>query len=370
VRGDSERKYPWGDNWDNDKYAATELLKRKGGPFVVGSFPAGASKQGLVDLAGNVWEWTRSTYSAYPGYEKKFFEFGYGSKVRQVNALAAFDDQARVVVGGSFQTRNLMCRATTRVAVGEKLATDAIGLRCARSVRPGVDAAQLLLELELTDFWRPRVVEQPVAYEPAGATALERWRLAPLLELPGQPLVPGYAVIAGHDEIVWCPVKPLHASDPGTFRELCSDEGVVQLGFLATSVGLSDPELAPGLYLVSYRQKGVPRFLSTLDPQKRAGRPAPEGAPLEELLKIDIRFDHVIFSDLHGTPLRAVRRSVEFGTYKDARVEVVEVEGKPVARLGAAIGSRTAQKGFLLELDLVAEPGALDGEWRGDARPR
>jgi formylglycine-generating enzyme required for sulfatase activity len=370
VRGDSERKYPWGDNWDNDKYAATELLKRKGGPFVVGSFPAGANKQGLVDLAGNVWEWTRSTYSAYPGYEKKFFEFGYGSKLRQVNALAAFDDQARVVVGGSFQTRNLMCRATTRVAVGEKLATDAIGFRCVRSVRTGVDAAQLLLELELTDFWRPRVDDVPVAYEPAAATALERWRMAPLAELPAQPLVPGYAVVAGHDEIVWCPVKALRASDPGTFKELCSDEGVVQLGFLSTSVGLLDPELAPGLYLVSYRQKGVPRFLSTLDPQKRAGKPAPEGAPLEELLKIDIRFDHVIFSDLHGTPLRALRRSVEFGTYKDAHIELVEVEGKPVARLSAAVGSRTAQKGFLCELDLVAEPGALDADWHGDPRPR
>ncbi len=370
VRGDSERKYPWGDNWDNEKYAATDLLKRKGGPFVVGSFPAGASKQGIFDLAGNVWEWTRSPYIPYPGYEKKLFEFGYGSKVRQVNALAAFDEHERVVVGGSCQTRNLMCRATTRVDVAEKLATDAIGFRCVRSQRWGVDAAQLVLELELTDFWRPRVDEQPVVYEPAAATALERWRLADLPELPGQPLVPGYAVVAAHDQIVFCPVKQIRASDPGTFKELCSDEGVLQLGFLVTTIGLSDPELAPGTYLVSYRQKGVPRFLSTLDPQKRAGRPAPEGPPLEELLKIDIRFDHVIFSDLHGTPLRALRHSVEFGTYKEPRIELAELEEKPVARLSAGIASRTAQKGFLCELDLVAEPGALTGDWRSDPRPR
>ncbi|MBK7641625.1 MAG: SUMF1/EgtB/PvdO family nonheme iron enzyme [Planctomycetes bacterium] len=370
VRGDSERKYPWGELWDNDKYAATELLKRKGGPFVVRSFPAGQTKQGLMDLAGNVWEWTSSRYTAFPGYERKVFEFGYGSKVRQVNALAAFDDTRRVVVGGSYQMRNLMCRATTRQDVAEKTSTDALGFRCARTPASGVDSARYVLEHELTEFWRPREEDQLVAYEPLGATALERWRTAPLRELPGQPLVPGYAIVAGHDEIVWCPVKQIHAIDPGTFKELCADEGVLQIGFLATTVGLVDPELAPGSYLVSYRQRGVPRFLSTLEPEKRAGKPAPEGAPLEELLKIDVSFDHVIFSDLRGTPLRALRASLEFVNAKEPRIELTDSEDKRVAHLAATIACRTAQKGFLLDLRLVGAPGSLSGAWVGDTRPR
>jgi len=33
----------------------------------VGSFPAGASKHGVLDLLGNVWEWTASAYAAYDG---------------------------------------------------------------------------------------------------------------------------------------------------------------------------------------------------------------------------------------------------------------------------------------------------------------
>jgi formylglycine-generating enzyme required for sulfatase activity len=370
VRGDSDRKYPWGDNWDNEKYAATDLLKHKGGPFVVGSFPAGASKQGLVDLAGNVWEWTRSPYVAYAGYENRVFEFGFGSKVRQVNALAAFDEARRVVVGGSCQTRNLMCRATTRRDVAERTATDALGFRCARSLRAGLDAAQLVLEVELTDVWRPRVDEQLVAYDVSSAAALERWSTAELRELPGQPPVPGYAIVSAHDEIVWCPVKPIPAIDPGTFKDLCADEGVLQLGFLRSTQGFSDPELAPGTYLVSYRAKGLPRFLSTADAEKRGGRVPREGAPLEELLKIDTRFDHLIFSDLHGTPLRALRASVEFGYAHDSRLELVEREGRRAARLSGAIASRTPQKSFLFEVELLAEPGGLAGEWRGDARPR
>ena len=32
-----------------------------------GSFPAGASKDGVLDLAGNVWEWTASWYTTYDG---------------------------------------------------------------------------------------------------------------------------------------------------------------------------------------------------------------------------------------------------------------------------------------------------------------
>jgi formylglycine-generating enzyme required for sulfatase activity len=33
----------------------------------VGSFPAGASKDGVLDMAGNVWEWTASQFATYDG---------------------------------------------------------------------------------------------------------------------------------------------------------------------------------------------------------------------------------------------------------------------------------------------------------------
>jgi iron(II)-dependent oxidoreductase len=40
---------------------------KRGGPAPVGSFPSGSSALGIQDLIGNVWEWTKSPGTAYPG---------------------------------------------------------------------------------------------------------------------------------------------------------------------------------------------------------------------------------------------------------------------------------------------------------------
>jgi formylglycine-generating enzyme len=60
ARGPDGRQYPWGNDWDLKKavYGGT-------GPRPVGSLPAGASPYGLLDMAGNVREWTDSVYRPY-----------------------------------------------------------------------------------------------------------------------------------------------------------------------------------------------------------------------------------------------------------------------------------------------------------------
>jgi len=64
ARGLDGRKYPWGNSPPNAKLALF------GGPFnssaPVDAFPDGASPYGILDMAGNQWEWVSSAYRPYP----------------------------------------------------------------------------------------------------------------------------------------------------------------------------------------------------------------------------------------------------------------------------------------------------------------
>lgn len=54
--------FPWGDRWEDQRAVVKEADAKP-----VGSFPDGANRWGIVDLIGNVWEWTSSKASLYPG---------------------------------------------------------------------------------------------------------------------------------------------------------------------------------------------------------------------------------------------------------------------------------------------------------------
>lgn len=65
ARGSQDqREYPWGDRFKSARCNTRELEIRSTTP--VGIFLEGASPYGVLDMSGNVWEWTRSTYRDYP----------------------------------------------------------------------------------------------------------------------------------------------------------------------------------------------------------------------------------------------------------------------------------------------------------------
>jgi hypothetical protein len=64
----------------------------------VGCFPAGVTPEdGIYDLSGNVWEWTRDGWQSYPGAKEPFL-----------------DENVRVLRGGSWQSNNDSVRCSTR----------------------------------------------------------------------------------------------------------------------------------------------------------------------------------------------------------------------------------------------------------------
>ncbi len=75
------------------------------GPAAVGSYPAGASAYGVEQLLGDVWEWTSSPLTPYPGFVPMLYD---------TYSAPFFGPDYRVLRGGSWATGPTALRPTFR----------------------------------------------------------------------------------------------------------------------------------------------------------------------------------------------------------------------------------------------------------------
>lgn len=85
ARGTDGRSYPWGNDWKD-----SNLVWDRSGPDRVGSKPQGASPYGILDMAGNVLEWTSDWYAPYPKAPVQFPEYDQTLKVARGGAFYGY----------------------------------------------------------------------------------------------------------------------------------------------------------------------------------------------------------------------------------------------------------------------------------------
>jgi len=87
----------------------------------VGSYPAGASPYGALDMAGNVWEWVAD-----------WFHSGYYASSPESNPKGPASGDYRVLRGGSRDSVVAFVRAAYRYKGSPDVTVDWVGFRCAR----------------------------------------------------------------------------------------------------------------------------------------------------------------------------------------------------------------------------------------------
>ncbi len=132
ARGDSARRFPWG-------RAYNETLANHGAPALglepldgqpsredgvlhvadVRAFEHAKSVHGLVQMAGNVWEWTADGYAPL------------SLQATRIDPVEPRGTGARVVRGGSFRSPAFSLRVTHREPRPEAQAFVDVGVRCA-----------------------------------------------------------------------------------------------------------------------------------------------------------------------------------------------------------------------------------------------
>jgi len=141
ARGTDGRRWPWGDHMDPERLNTYYSV---GSTTDVRLYTKGASPYGVMDMAGNVSEWTADDFAPYPGSDAPAELFrpkvAVPPRSRQDRAFKVADfveveGSYKVLRGGSWKSDPFSTAAYHRNFALPNMASDFFGFRCAQDVR-------------------------------------------------------------------------------------------------------------------------------------------------------------------------------------------------------------------------------------------
>ena len=126
ARGTDGRRWPWGNKMDPTKLNTYYTV---GTTTPVNKYPQGASPYGLLDMAGNVNEWTSTDFLPYEGSKASLglFDVGGGSRTRNIHF--------KVLRGGTWRSDPFSTQSFQRNFSLPNYASDFYGFRCVEDVK-------------------------------------------------------------------------------------------------------------------------------------------------------------------------------------------------------------------------------------------
>ena len=117
MGGDPTCVYPWLGEWD-----AARCNSREGGLYYttpVGIFPSGVSRYGVMDMAGNVWEWCLNKFEHPERSQSMVLDSVNGQRVMRGGSW----NTTKEIIQASFQS-GYFPENPTNIGVGFRLAQD------------------------------------------------------------------------------------------------------------------------------------------------------------------------------------------------------------------------------------------------------
>ncbi|MFQ5469101.1 MAG: formylglycine-generating enzyme family protein [Gammaproteobacteria bacterium] len=142
ARGTDGRRWPWGNKMDAKRL---NTYYNMGSTTDVTMFPAGVSPYGVMDMAGNVSEWTQDSFYKYEGSDASddIFKGKIGAvtnpqdKALKVVDLIEVNAEYKVLRGGSWKSDPFSTSSYHRNFSFPHYASDFYGFRCAKDVAAG-----------------------------------------------------------------------------------------------------------------------------------------------------------------------------------------------------------------------------------------